>query len=306
VIAWLAGAAPALVNRVAANATARRLVMAVGAIAPERAVPQLFGHRAARKALQPYLNRSGAHDAVLFIDTFTRAFRPELAGSAGAVLADSGLRLRPAGGCCALTWITTGQLATAKRVLARTARRLDATGSAPIVVLEPSCAAALHEDLPKLVPSDAARRVADRITTFAGIITDRLDHGWQPPPQPEQVMLQQHCHEYAVFGASGQQKLLKRLGVEEVRTATGCCGLAGNFGFEREHYDVSIKVADLALTPALADPAARVAIAADGFSCQTQIHHLNPEGNPPPAHLAQLLARALPRRDAHDSKGIPR
>jgi Fe-S oxidoreductase len=117
-------------------------------------------------------------------------------------------------------------------------------------------------------------------------------------------MLQQHCHEYAVFGASAQRRVLDRLGVGAVHEAVGCCGLAGNFGFEREHYDVSQRVADLALTPALNTAAARVAIAADGFSCQTQIAHLNPEGNPPPTHLAQLLSRALHTRELHDHKGI--
>lgn len=306
VVARIAGTVPNLVNRIVGNPAAHRLMSAAGGVTPERAVPRFSSQRDARRAVRPYVSSEGAHDAVLFTDTFTRAFRPELMGSAAAVLADAGLRLRATDGCCGLTWITTGQLRTAKRVLARTARRLDATGVAPIVVLEPSCAAALRKDLPELVPTDAARRVAERITTFAGAIDERLDRGWRPPPLPEEAMLQQHCHEYAVFGSGVQEKLLRRLGVTTVRTATGCCGLAGNFGFEREHYDVSLQVADLALTPALADAAARVAIAADGFSCQTQIEHLNPEGNPPPLHLAQLLADAMSRRVGHESKGVPR
>jgi Fe-S oxidoreductase len=135
--------------------------------------------------------------------------------------------------------------------------------------------------------------VAARITTFGAAVEDRLDRGWQPPSLPEQLVLQQHCHEYAVFGGTAQRRVFSRLGVDTVREAVGCCGLAGNFGFEREHYDVSMRVADLALRPALEHEAARVAIAADGFSCQTQISHVNPNGNSPPAHLAQLLARAL-------------
>ena len=72
---------------------------------------------------------------------------------------------------------------------------LERTGPAPIVMLEPSCAAALHKDLPELIPTEAAGRVAARITTFGAAVEARLDHGWRPPPLPEQLMLQQHCHE---------------------------------------------------------------------------------------------------------------
>jgi Fe-S oxidoreductase len=135
-------------------------------------------------------------------------------------------------------------------------------------------------------------------------VEDRLDHGWRPPPRPEQLMLQQHCHEYAVFGARAQRRILDHLGVGTVHEAVDCCGLAGNFGFEREHYDVSLRVADLALKPAMKHEAARVAIVADGFSCETQISHLNPERNAVPTHLAQLLARTLCAAEPHDHEGI--
>jgi Fe-S oxidoreductase len=243
---------------------------------------------------------------VLLIDTFTRAFRPELAGAAAAVLSDAGVGLRTvAGACCGLTWITTGQLGTARRVLTRTVRILDRTGTGPIVVLEPSCAAALREDLPKLLPTSRARRVAERITLFAELLGDRLDHGWQPPPVPDELVLQQHCHEYASFSPTLQQRVLARLGVTTIRNAAGCCGLAGNFGFEREHYDVSVDVAALALVPALASRSAKTAILADGFSCQTQITHLNPDDNPAPIHLAQLLSASLPQ-EPNGRKGINR
>lgn len=293
-LARLAGMAPRVVNGIAGNRVTHRALAAAGGVTAQRPVPRFAAAGAARRALRPHLVGGGGHDAVLFTDTFTRAFRPELMGAAGAVLNHAGLDLHSVqGACCGLTWITTGQLSVAKRVLTRTVAKLDPTGPGPIVVLEPSCAAALHKDLPELVPTDAARRVAARITTFAGAIEDRLDHGWQPPRLPEKLMLQQHCHEYAVFGANTQQRVLSRLGVASVHNAAGCCGLAGNFGFERDHYEVSMGVADLALRPALATAAAQQAIVADGFSCQTQIDHLNTDNNPAPAHLAQLLDRAL-------------
>ena len=295
----IAGLAPGMINRVTAIPAAQRFVARAGGITPNRSLPQFAGRGAARKALLPYLSTNKNCDAVVFVDTFSRAFRPDLLADAAGVLTATGMKLHASGGCCGLTWITTGQLSMAKRALARTANTLDATGSSPIIVLEPSCAAALRKDLPELLPTDASRRVADRVTTFAGALTARLDTGWHPPSLSDKVVLQQHCHEYAVFGAAEQQRLLSRLGVEHITSVHGCCGLAGNFGFEREHYDVSMSVADLALTPALRDHAAQIAIAADGFSCQTQINHLNPEGNAPPQHLAQMLAQAL----QHHRKG---
>lgn len=301
-LARIAGATPRLVNALTARTAVHRAMAGAGGVTTRRAVPRFAGAGAAVRAARPYLAASGEHDAVLLIDTFTRAFRPELAGAAAAVLADAGLGLNAVGGtCCGLTWITTGQLGMAKRVLTRTARILDRTGTGPVVVLEPSCAAALREDLPRLLQTPQALRVANRITPFAELVGQALDRGWQPPPMPGELVLQQHCHEYA-SSPTLQQRVLARLGVTSVHNASGCCGLAGNFGFERDHYDVSIAVGALALTPALASTAAKTAILADGFSCQTQIAHLNPADNPEPIHLAQLLASALLHRNLHDRK----
>jgi FAD/FMN-containing dehydrogenase/Fe-S oxidoreductase len=307
VLARLAGAVPRLVNAITDSPRLHRAMAAAGGVTARRAVPRFAKAGAAVRAAGPHLAARGEQDAVLFVDTFTRAFRPELAGAAAEVLADAGVGLDAvAGACCGLTWITTGQLGMARRVLTRTARMLDRTGSVPIVVLEPSCAAALREDLPRLLPTSAARRVADRITPFAEMLGERLDAGWRPPPMPDELVLQQHCHEYASFSPTLQQRVLARLGVTSVHNAAGCCGLAGNFGFEREHYDVSLDVAELALVPALANEAARTAILADGFSCQTQIAHLNHQDNPEPVHLAQLLSNALHTTHTNGRKGIHR
>src|SRR5690606_30002829 len=125
----------------------------------------------------------------------------------------------------------------------------------PIVVVEPSCAAALNKDLPELVHTDAARRVAGRVRSFAVHVGERVAQGWVPEwpggSPPREVTVQTHCHEYSVFGAQAQSATLRALGVESVRESSGCCGVAGNFGFEAEHFDVSMKVAELSIAPAL-------------------------------------------------------
>jgi Fe-S oxidoreductase len=228
---------------------------------------------------------------VLFVDSFTRGFRPEVAGAAARVLVDAGERTEcSADACCGLTWISTGQLDTAKKLLGNAAEMLDDGTDRPIVVVEPSCAAALRKDLPELIHTEQARRVAARVRSFAAHIGELAGSGWTPAPAkplPEQVVLQTHCHEYSVFGAGTQRQALAAVGVTDVTDASGCCGVAGNFGFEKEHYEVSMQVAEQALAPALRKTAPDSVVLTDGFSCAMQVQQLDAER--PARHLAQLL-----------------
>ena len=189
--------------------------------------------------------------------------------------------------CCGLTWISTGQLDTAKKLMGKAVAKLDDGTDAPIVVIEPSCAAALKKDAPELLGTEAAERVSHRIRSFAEAVKEWVDGGWTPPAVPTDVTVQTHCHEYSTFGATVQRKALAALGVANVNEATGCCGVAGNFGFEANHYDISMKVAEQALAPALAQTAADVPVLADGFSCAMQVKQLEPERKS--LHLAELL-----------------
>jgi FAD/FMN-containing dehydrogenase/Fe-S oxidoreductase len=244
---------------------------------------------------------AGADGVVLFVDTFTRGFRPEVAGAAARVLASAGERTEcSADACCGLTWISTGQLDTAKKLLANAAAALDDGTDRPIVVVEPSCAATLRKDLPELVHTEQARRVAARIRSFAAHIEQLARSGWNPAPAeplPKQVVLQTHCHEYSVFGAGTQRAALAAVGITDVVDASGCCGVAGNFGFEKEHYEVSMQVAEQALAPALRATGPESVVLTDGFSCAMQVQQLqvrepqtqDPGAERPGRHLAQLL-----------------
>ncbi|WP_193043797.1 FAD-binding and (Fe-S)-binding domain-containing protein [Mycolicibacterium baixiangningiae] len=263
-----------------------RMAARTGGLTPHRTLPAFASARQIRREL-PAAGTEG--DVVLLADTFTRGFRPEVAGAAARVLADAGLSTEcRTDACCGLTWISTGQLTKAKRRLAKAAEVLDDGTDRPIVVLEPSCAAAFRTDLPELIHTDAARRVAARIHTFAQMVADSAEKGWRPDHQlPDEVTVQTHCHEYAVFGAAAQRKALQALGVSRVREATGCCGVAGNFGFEKDHYDVSMKVAEQGLAPALRETPADAAVLTDGFSCQMQVRQLDADRSS--LHLAQLL-----------------
>ncbi|MGW0497714.1 FAD-binding and (Fe-S)-binding domain-containing protein [Streptomyces sp. NPDC003007] len=271
-----------------------RLLARLGGVTTKRRIPAFASRRSLRRTLRA-AKPEGAAKAILFVDSFTRAFRPQIAGAAGRVLADAGIPCTAQDDlCCGLTWVSTGQLTVARRIMARTVAALDNGDTRPVIVAEPSCAAALKRDVPELLGTSAARRVAARVHTFTGALTDLADPGWTPPPLPENVVLQTHCHEYATFTGRHPADLLRRLGVRGVDEAEGCCGLAGNFGFEAQHYDTSIAVADQALKPRL-DNLGRRPVVADGFSCATQIDHLAGDQGIRALHLAELLDPAADR-----------
>jgi FAD/FMN-containing dehydrogenase/Fe-S oxidoreductase len=287
---WLAvtsRAAP-LVNGVLASPL-RSVIVRLGGLTSERPLPRFSSKRQLRRELGSH--RAGRGDVVLVVDSFTKGFRPEVAGAARRVVEDAGHRAEVRTDvCCGLTWISTGQLRQARKRLTRTAAALDDGSDRPIVVTEPSCAAALRKDLPELVDTAAAHRVARRVRSFAEQVGAQRRSGWTPSaPLPSSVTVQTHCHEYAVFGAATQLSALKAVGIDDVREATGCCGVAGNFGFERQHYDVSMAVAEQALAPALrADPDA--VVLTDGFSCHMQVRQLTDNSAPSASlHLAQIL-----------------
>jgi Fe-S oxidoreductase len=167
-----------------------------------------------------------------------------------------------------------------------------------VVVLEPSCAAVFRSDAAELLGSDDARLLARQTTTLAELLSEAR---WRPRPgrgknASGKAIAQVHCHQHAIMGFDADRELLKACGVDVDVLDTGCCGLAGNFGFERGHYDVSVACAEHGLWPAVRDAGQDTAILADGFSCRTQIEagHLGREG----IHLAQLLAGMLPERSA--------
>lgn len=233
--AWLAvaGTLAPLINKTLSSKLST-LAAKAGGIDPRRTMPA-FARRKQVRAGMAGLHTDPSADTVLFVDSFTKAFRPHVAAATANVLGSAGRTVScEADQCCGLTWISTGQLGHARKVLARTAAALDDGTDRPIVVPEPSCAAALRKDLPELVHTDAARRVAAWVRSFAVEVGHLLDDGWVPPvPLPTEVTVQTHCHEYASFGPNTQPAVLKRLGAATVHQADGCCGVAGNFGFEK-------------------------------------------------------------------------
>ncbi|EAR25641.1 putative oxidoreductase [marine actinobacterium PHSC20C1] len=167
----------------------------------------------------------------------------------------------------------------------------------PIVGIEPSCTAVLRSDLTELLPGSAqAAAVAGSTFTLSELLTAPVPLGpsnWQPPNlRGENFVVQPHCHQHAVMGFEADRALLKRTEAT-VTVINGCCGLAGNFGMEKGHYDVSVAIAENGILPALRSAESSSTLLADGFSCRTQASQLaNVKGK----HLAEVLAASLPER----------
>jgi Fe-S oxidoreductase len=196
--------------------------------------------------------------------------------------------------CCGLTWISTGQLATAKRVLHRSVEILsghvDAGGL--VVGLEPSCAAVFRSDAAELFPHDReVARLAGATVTLAGLLRQHTP-GWRPPRLERDALVQVHCHQHAVLGDEPDLALMRDMGLRAERLDSGCCGLAGNFGFQPGHREVSEACAERVLLPRLRESTVDTVLLADGFSCRTQVHELDGGGREG-VHLAEVLRAAL-------------
>ncbi|MEW6891407.1 FAD-binding and (Fe-S)-binding domain-containing protein [Trueperella pyogenes] len=245
---------------------------------------------------------------MLWADSFSETLDTRGAQAMVAVLQRAGytVLIPPADACCGLTWITTGQLGHAKKELTHLLDLLApfAASGIPIVGVEPSCTAVLREDLLDLLPDDARSAVVAHMThTLAELLTAPEPIGpgdnWQVPDlSGVEVVAQPHCHHYSVMGWRADAELLRRAGAQ-LTTVSGCCGLAGNFGMEKGHYDVSVKVAHNDLLPKLAAASPDAVYLADGFSCRTQAAGLVGDQG---VHLAELLRDgAGVRRKSHTS-----
>jgi Fe-S oxidoreductase len=234
---------------------------------------------------------------LLWPDTFTNYFQPEVGRAAVRVLEDAGWEVEVPDGtlCCGLTWISTGQLDTARRRLRRAVDALapHVREGGLVVGLEPSCTAVFRSDATELFSTDPdVDRLCDHTVTLAELLTEHSD-GWAPPRLDGRTFLAQvHCHQHAVLGWDADRALLERTGAEVERLDSGCCGLAGNFGFTAGHGAVSEACAEQVLLPRLRSADPGTAVLADGFSCRTQIAQLD-SGGTQGQHLAQLLAGAL-------------
>jgi Fe-S oxidoreductase len=284
--ARFAAHAPRLVNLLAP--LTKRLV----GMAPERQVPKF-----ATTTFQDWFAaRDGGttgKQVLLWPDTFTNHFHPEVGIAAVEVLEAAGYRVTVPGGhvCCGRPLYDYGMLRGARRYLERTLRLLaqPIRLGIPVVGLEPSCVAVFKDELGKLLPDDEdAARLAKQTFHFSEFLERE---GYEPPPLPREALMHGHCHHKATGGIESEQQLLERMGLRLEAPDSGCCGLAGSWGYEAAHYDVSMACGERVLFPAVRAAGVDTLVVADGFSCRTQIE----DGTGRKAlHVAQVLALGLP------------
>ncbi|SFW71464.1 FAD-binding and (Fe-S)-binding domain-containing protein [Amycolatopsis australiensis] len=284
---------PELANAAGRSPLVSRVLKRLGGIARERALPSFAPSPFTKSRADLRRRASGERKVLLWPDSFNNYLTPAVLEAAYDVLTAAGydVVLPDRGVCCGLTWVSTGQLGVARRVLNRTldvlAPYLDE--GYEVAGLEPSCTALFRGDLPALLPGDArAELLKSRTFTFAELLARA------PVPFAAldvDAITQVHCHQHAVLGFGADESALAAAGVRNTTLDSGCCGLAGNFGFERGHYDVSRAVAEDRMLPAIRAASPDTVVVSDGFSCRTQIEQ---ESGRRPLHLAELLRRALP------------
>jgi FAD/FMN-containing dehydrogenase/Fe-S oxidoreductase len=311
--ARLGSLVPGLANVFSQAPGFRHLLQKILGLAPQRQLPRLatanFRHWLRRNRSSIFgehsssqITTSKSPQVVLWVDTFNNYFLPETCRAALEVLEDAGFTVicsrRPL--CCGRPLYDFGLLEKAKGNLSQIMNVLGPQIDAglPIVVLEPSCASVFRDELHNLFPTDRrAGRLRNQTFLLSQFLQDQAPD-YRPPKLSKKVLLHGHCHQKALMKMNHEEALLLKLGAELQSLDSGCCGMAGPFGFQKDKFDVSQAVAERVLLPAVRNAAQDTIIVTDGFSCREQI--LQGTGKPA-VHLAEVLKMALHRKDPPES-----
>lgn len=300
-IHWWARAAslmPNVVNLLTHAPVLRDLAKLAGGIAPKREIPyfapQTFQHWF-RKREAHRQNTENQRKVILWPDTFNNHFHPATAVAAVTVLEAAGFEVivPRESFCCGRPLFDWGMIDTAKKLLQDTLNGLSQhiQDGLPVVVLEPSCGAVFRDELTNLFPDDENARRLRQQTFLLSEFLKRKAKELDVPTLKRKALVQAHCHQRAITKFTEEEMVLSEMGLDFETLDSGCCGMAGAFGFERgEHYDLSIKCGERALLPRVREAAKGTLIIADGFSCREQIAQ---QTNRRPLHLAEVIELAL-------------
>ena len=297
--AALAALAPSAVNFFTQTPILRDLVKLAGGIAPARQVPVFAPETFRHWFFQRGSRNAGKPRVLLWPDTFNNYFFPEVGRAAVEVLEAAGFRVaipdRPL--CCGRPLYDFGMLDRARRLLTQvlSTLRAEIESGVPLVVLEPSCAAVFRDEMANLLPHDEdARRLRENCYSLSEFL-ERMGESDRLPQFHGKALVHGHCHHKAVAGMDSDKKLFSKLGLDYELLDAGCCGMAGSFGFEAAHYDISMQVGELALLPTVRRAPKETLIVADGFSCREQISQATDREA---IHTAQLMQMALRQETA--------
>jgi FAD/FMN-containing dehydrogenase/Fe-S oxidoreductase len=281
-----------LSNWLARTSLNRWLMEVFTGIDRRRPLPEFAGETFAGWFRSHQPEGDGANgDVVLFHDTFNNFNTPNVARAAARFLEKSGYRvLLVDKKCCGRPMISKGMLSQAKENAAWNVDRLApfAKKGTPIVGLEPSCLLTLRDEYPEFLRSSAATNVAEHSYLFEEFVVRELGAGRMKlagKGRGRKVLLHGHCHQKALVGTAPTVRMLEAAGYEVAEIDSGCCGMAGSFGFEKEHYDLSVTIGNRRLVPAVKAAAGDIEIVAPGISCRQQIDHLAGRKAKHPAEL---------------------
>ena len=304
--AKLASLAPGLVNALTQTPVLRDLAKAAVSVSPHRTIPLFapqtfrawFASRAPRNAGKPQV--------ILWPDTWNNHFHPTTAQAAVEVLEDAGfcVAIPSVQLCCGRPLYDFGMLDLAKTMLKEVleALRPQIRDGVCIVGLEPSCVSVFRDEMNNLLgPDEDAKRLADQTYLLTEFLAKKAP-AYAPPKLHRKALVQQHCHQKAILDASADTKLFDAIGLDYEAPDTGCCGMAGPFGFDAAHFDVSMAIGERVLLPKVRAANSRTIIVANGFSCREQIAQSTDRQA---MHPAQVLKMALDERGSNREDRLP-
>jgi FAD/FMN-containing dehydrogenase/Fe-S oxidoreductase len=298
-ISWWSRAAshmPGLANFTLQTPGISSVAKKLGGIATERSIPS-YAHETFKAWFRrrPQQVDDKAPPVLLWPDTWNNYFYPEPLKAAVRVLEAAGYRVRipEATLCCQRPLYAQGMLDLARKELRKILDALqdDLSHGTPLVGLEPSCMSVFRDELPQLMPSDDRASV---LCSNSFLLSECLERGgWQPPPLPRRAVVHAHCHHHAVLDSSAEKAQLKRMGLNFEWLDDGCCGMAGDFGFRAESYDVARKIGELAVLPKMRALDKETLVISNGFSCREQIRQGSGRH---PLTFAEIVDMALQQR----------
>ncbi len=293
--ARLAERMPGLVNFTTHAPLLSDVAKRAAGVAPQRQIPAFAPYTFKEWFRQRPLRNEGCPQVMLWPDTFNNHFHPHTAQAAVAVLEAAGFQVvvpqQPL--CCGRPLYDYGMLDRAKRLLLQIldALRPQIQAGIPVVGLEPSCTAVFRDEMTNLLPDDQdARRLRQQTFLLSEFLVQKAPD-YQPPTLKRKAVVHGHCHHKAIMGMDDEETVLRKMGLDLDVLDSGCCGMAGSFGYERgDRYDVSIACGERVLLPAVRDAAKDTLIVANGFSCRGQIAQ---QTDRHALHLAQVLQMAM-------------
>ncbi len=289
---------PRVVNYFSRTAPFASLVKSLGGIAEQREIPAF----ADETFIAWFSKRPSVHadrpPIILWPDTFTNHFFPATAQAAVEVIEDAGYRVTVPTQrlCCGRALYDWGMLDRAQNLWHQTMETLaeEIRIGTPVVGLEPACVAAFRDELCNLFPNDERAKRLSKQTFMLSEFLEKIDY--QPPPLPGKAIVHAHCHHRAVMGLNAEKSVLKKLGIDYDLLDSGCCGMAGAFGFEKDKAAVSLAIGEQVLLPTIRKTDTAALVITNGFSCREQIRQATGRQA---LHLAEVLQLAIQRRQKH-------